>query len=37
MDNTKAVIMSGFYFFTSYVLLSAFVTHLLVKMNRGNS
>jgi paraquat-inducible protein A len=37
MDNTKAVIMSGFYFFTSYVLLSAFITHVLVKMNRGNS
>ena len=36
MDNTRAIIMNGFYFFTSYVLLSAFITHLLVKINRSN-
>lgn len=36
MDNTRAIIMNGLYFFTTYVLLSAFITHLLVKMNRSN-
>ena len=31
MENTKAVILNGYYYFTTYVLLSAIITHLLVK------
>jgi uncharacterized paraquat-inducible protein A len=37
MDNTRAVIMDGYYYFTAYVLLSAFITHLLVKMNKRSN
>lgn len=36
MDNTKAEIMDGYYYFTGYVLLSALITHLLVKMNKNS-
>ncbi len=36
MDNTKAVIMDGYYYFTAYVLLSGLITHLLFKMNRSS-
>lgn len=35
MDNTKAVILDGYYYFTAYVLLSAIITHLLVKINKS--
>jgi len=35
MDNTKALIMGGYYYFTAYVLLSGLITHLLFKMNRS--
>jgi len=36
MDNTKAVVMDGYYYFTAYVLLSALITHLLVKMKKSS-
>ena len=36
MDNTKAVILDGYYYFAGYVLLSALITHLLVKMNKNS-
>ncbi len=36
MDNTKALIMDGYYYFTGYVLFSALITHLLVKMNKNS-
>lgn len=36
MDNTKAIIQDGYYFFTAYVLLSAIITPLVVKMNKSS-
>ena len=37
MENTKAVILNGYYYFTTYVLLSALITHLLVKMDSSRN
>lgn len=37
MDNTKAIIKDGYYYFSGYVLLSALITHLLVKMNKSSN
>jgi len=36
MDNTKALIMDGYYYFTAYVLLGGLITHLLFKMNKSS-
>lgn len=36
MDNTKAVIMDGYYYFASYVLLSSLITHLLINMKKSS-
>ena len=37
MENTRAVLLNGYYYFTAYVLLSALITHLLVKMDSSRN